>query len=108
LATLFVVFDGGMKAIMPALVVKVTVWHAGVAVGLGITLLVSTALYAIPHTMVLGVILITAYLGAPVATNRFLKEPMLYIVLAVVYRVLLWGGLFLRDAQLRAILPMRR
>ena len=107
LAVLFFLFDGGMKLIMPAMVAKVTGWHAGVVVGLGITLLVSTVLYAIPRTSVLGAILITGYLGGAVATNLFLKAPVFYIVLAVIYGVLLWAGLYLRDPQLRALFPVR-
>ncbi len=107
LAVLFFLFDGLMKLIKPEMVVKATGWHESVVVDLGITLLASTALYAIPRTSVLGAILITGYLGGAVAANLFLKAPVLYICVAVVYGILLWGGLFLRDPQLRAILPVR-
>lgn len=109
LATLFFLFDAAMKLFMPALVVKATNWHEGVVVSLGIVLLVSTVLYAIPRTSVLGAILITGYLGGAVATNLFVPvAPVLNISLAVIYGILVWGGLFLRDPQLRAILPVRR
>ena len=108
LAVLFFLFDGLMKLIKPDLVIKATGWHAGVVIGLGVTLLISTILYAIPRTSVLGAILITGYLGGAMATNLFLKSPVWFNCLAVVYGVLLWGGLFLRDPQLRAILPVRR
>ena len=107
LVTLSFMFDGGMKMIMPVMVAKVTGWHTAIVVGLGITLLVSTSLYAIPHTSIQGAILITCYLGGTIATNLFPKAPVLYIVLAVVYGMLLWIGLFLRDAQIRAILSPR-
>ena len=109
LAVLFFLFDAAMKLFMPALVVKATGWHAGVVVGLGVVLLISTVLYAIPLTAVLGAILITGYLGGAIATNLFVPvAPVLNISLAVIYGILLWGGLFLRDPRLRAILPMRR
>ena len=108
LAVLFFLFDSSMKLIRPDLVIKATGWHAGVVIGLGVTLLISTILYAIPRTSVLGAILITGYLGGAMATNLFLKSPVWFNCLAVVYGVLLWGGLFLRDPQLRAILPLRR
>lgn len=108
LAVLFFLFDAAMKLFMPGLVVKATGWHEGVVVGLGIVLLVSAVLYAIPRTAVLGAILITGYLGGAIATNLFLKSPVYFNCLAVVYGVLLWGGLFLRDPPLRAILPVRR
>ncbi|MGH8283330.1 MAG: DoxX family protein [Gammaproteobacteria bacterium] len=107
LAVLFFLFDSLMKLIKPEMVVKATGWPEGVVIGLGVTLLVSTVLYAIPRSSVLGAILITCYLGGAVAVNLFLKAPVLYICLAVVYGILLWGGLFLRDPQLRAILPVR-
>lgn len=109
LATLFFLFDGGMKVIMPGLVVQATHWHASVVIGLGITLLISTLLYAVPRTSVLGAILITGYLGGAVATNLFVPvAPVLNISLSVIYGILVWGGLFLRDPQLRGILPVRR
>ncbi len=108
LAVLFFLFDSSTKLIRPDLVIKATGWHAGVVIGLGVTLLISTILYAIPRTSVLGAILITGYLGGAMATNLLLKSPVWFNCLAVVYGVLLWGGLFLRDPQLRAILPVRR
>lgn len=108
LVVLFFLFDSLMKVIKPALVVKASGWPESVVISLGVILLISTILYAIPRSSVLGAILITGYLGGAVATNLFLKSPVLYNCLAVVYGVLLWGGLFLRDAQLRAILPLRR
>ncbi|MGH8307634.1 MAG: DoxX family protein [Gammaproteobacteria bacterium] len=107
LTTLFFLFDGAMKLFMPELVVKATGWHSGVIISLGIVLLISTVLYAIPRTAMLGAILITGYLGGAVATNLFMRSPVLYNCLAVVYGVLLWGGLFLRDPPLRAIFPVR-
>ena len=107
LATLFFLFDSLMKLIKPELVVKAAGRHESTVIGLGITLLISTILYAIPHTSVLGAILITGYLGGAIATNLFLKSPVLFNCLAVVYGILLWGGLFLRDPQLRIVFPIR-
>lgn len=108
LAVLYFLFDAAMKLIVPGMVVKASGWHESVVISLGITLLISTILYAIPRTSVLGAILITGYLGGAIATNLFLKSPDWFNCLAVVYGILLWGGLFLRDPQLRAILPVRR
>lgn len=107
LAVLFFLFDAAMKLIAPGMVVKASGMHESVVISLGITLLISTILYAIPRTSVLGAILITGYLGGAIATNLFVKSPVLFNCLAVVYGILLWGGLFLRDPQLRAILPVR-
>jgi len=108
LAVLFFLFDAAMKLIVPGMVVKASGWHESVVISLGVTLLISTILYAIPRTSVLGAILITGYLGGAIATNLFLKSPVLFNCLAVAYGILVWGGLFLRDPHLRAILPVRR
>jgi hypothetical protein len=61
-------------------------------------------IYAIPRTAVLGAILLTGYLGGATATHVRLSQPFFFPVLA---GVLVWLGLFLRDARLRALLPWR-
>ena len=108
MTVLYFMFDAAMKLIVPGMIVKVTGWHENTVIGLGITLLVSTILYAIPRASVLGAILITGYLGGAITTNLVLKSPVWFNCLAVVYGILLWGGLFLRDPQLQTILPLRR
>jgi uncharacterized membrane protein len=75
--------------------------------GLGLTLLTSTLLYLFPRTSVLGAILLTGYLGGAVATHVRVSGPVFNIVFAVIVGALLWGGLWLRDNQLREILPLR-
>jgi hypothetical protein len=75
--------------------------------GIGVACLVSTILYVIPRTAVLGAILLTGYLGGAVATHVHANEgPMLLV--PVLFGVLVWGGLFLRDARVRALLPWRK
>src|SRR5258708_1995866 len=72
LPALFLLADGVMKLIKPAIVVETTVklgYPESVILGLGIVLLASTVLYLIPHTSVLGAILLTGYLGGAVATH---------------------------------------
>lgn len=66
----------------------------------------SAVLYAIPPTSVLGAILLTGYLGGAVASHVRVQEGQ--FVVAVVVGVLVWLGLFLRDARVRALLPLRR
>ncbi len=61
-------------------------------------------LYAIPQTSVLGAILITGYMGGAVATHVRAGEMTWWV--AVTVGVLVWLGLFLRDARLRALLPI--
>ncbi len=57
----------------------------------------------------LGAILLTGYLGGAVATNVRISTPLFSYMLVPVYvGVLVWGGLFLRDARLRALIPLRK
>jgi len=61
--------------------------------------------YAIPRTSVLGAILLTGYLGGATATHVRIGDPL--FIMPVVLGVLVWGGLFLRDDRLRALIPQR-
>jgi hypothetical protein len=63
-------------------------------------------LYFVPQTSVLGAILVTAWLGGAVATHVAADESSWFI--AVVVGVLAWGGLFLRDPRIRALIPLRK
>jgi hypothetical protein len=67
--------------------------------------LVSTVLYAIPRTSVLGAILLTGYFGGAIATHVRLGQPTFVVGLS--FAVLAWLGIYLRDARLRALLPLR-
>ena len=78
-----------------------------IGVVVGIVLVASTILYLIPPTSVLGAILLTGYLGGAVASHVRLGQGMFEILFPVVFGALLWGGLVLRDARLRAVLPWR-
>jgi DoxX-like family len=81
---------------------------ADMARGLGTLLLVCTLLYIVPQTTVLGAILLTGYLGGAVAMHTRVGSPLFTHVLFGVYLgILLWGGLYLRDARLRALFPIR-
>jgi hypothetical protein len=73
---------------------------------LGMTLLVSTALYLMPRTAFLGAILLTGWMGGAIATHVRVADPLFTHTLVGVYLgVALWGGLWLRDTRLRALLP---
>ena len=108
---LFLLFDALGKFLMPEPVVAGTLelgYPHSVILPLGITLLTCTVLYCIPRTAVLGAILLTGYLGGAVATHVRVGNPVFTHLLFPVYLgVLLWLGLYLRDARLRAILPLR-
>ncbi len=84
-------------------------WPLSLAPVLGTILLASTALYILPKTSVLGAILLTGYLGGAVATHLRAGDPLFSHVLFPTYLgVLLWGGLYLREDRLRALIPLRR
>jgi hypothetical protein len=75
---------------------------------LGGVLLVCTLLYVAPQTAVLGAILVTGFLGGAVATHVRVGSPLFTHDLFGVYLgLLLWGGLYLRDARVRTLLPLR-
>ena len=75
---------------------------------LGVILLACTLLYAAPPTALLGAILLTAYLGGAVATHLRVESPLFSHVLFGVYLALLvWGGLYLRNPRIRALLSLR-
>jgi hypothetical protein len=110
LPALFLLMDGIMKLAKPDVVVEATLqlgYPESVILGLGVVLLASTVVYLIPHTSVLGAILLTGYLGGAVASHVRVGDGMFPICFPVILGALVWGGLALRDARLRAILPVR-
>ena len=111
LPALFLLVDGGMKLIKPAVVVDATVklgYPETVIFPLGIVLLGCTILYLIQRTAILGAILLTGYLGGAVATHVRMGEGAFSIVFPITFGVLIWGGLWLRDNRLRALIPLRK
>jgi DoxX-like protein len=107
---LFLLVDGAMKLVKPAVVVETTMqlgYPESVITGLGIVLLLCTALYVVPQTAVLGAILVTGYLGGAVATHVRVGADLFSVVFPVIVGALLWGGLLLRNPRLRALLPLQ-
>jgi hypothetical protein len=111
LPALFLLVDGIAKLAKPAPVVEGTIklgYPESVILPLGIVLIACTVLYLIPRTSVLGAILLTGYLGGAVATHVRVGDPLFTHVFFPVYLgVLIWGGLYLRDDQLPALIPLR-
>ena len=97
-----------MKFLKPASVAQGFA-HLGLpeslAVGLGILELACTVLYLIPQTSVVGAILLTGYLGGATVTHLRVGDAFF---MPVVIGIVLWGGLFLRDPRLRALIPLRQ
>jgi hypothetical protein len=67
--------------------------------------ILSGLIYAIPQTATLGAILLTGYLGGAVATHVHAGESFVF---PIVFGVLVWLGLWLRDTRFRPLLPMRK
>ncbi len=114
LVSAFFVMDAAMKLIQPQVVIDSTRgigWPADamtLAV-LGCLLLASTALYLFPRTAVLGAIILTGYLGGAIASHARIGSPLLTHDLFGVYLGLfVWGGLWMRDSRIRALLPLSR
>ena len=107
----FMLLDGAMK-LVPLDVVVTTSEQMGIpgslARTLGVIGLICTLLYAVPRTSVFGAILLTGYLGGAIASHLRLGDPIFTHTLFGLYLGLLaWGGLYLRDARLRALIPLR-
>src|SRR5262249_53874960 len=114
LVILFMLFDGAIK-LVPWPVVTETMDRMGygssetLARSLGIISIVCTLLYSFPPTSFVGAILLTGYLGGAVASHVRVGSPLFTHVLFGVYLgIMLWGGLWLRDRTLRAMLPFAR
>ena len=111
LPVVFLVVDGAMKVMKASVAVEGSVqlgYPEKVVVAIGVVLLVCTLLYVIPQTSILGAILLTGYLGGAIATHVRVGNPLFTHVLFPVYvGVMVWGGLFLRDKRLRALVPLR-
>jgi DoxX-like protein len=82
-------------------------WKEEAALTLGIIEIACTVLYLFPRTAVLGAILLTGYLGGAVATHLRVNDPLIRVLMPVILGVVIWGGIWLRDARLRALAPLR-
>jgi DoxX-like protein len=102
----FMVLDGVIHILKPAPVVDAFAqlgFPLRLAIGIGIVELVCTALYAIPRTAVLGALLLTGYLGGAIATQLRAGAGWFPTIFPLIIAALLWGGLALRDARVRAL-----
>ena len=111
LVILFLLFDGVIKLI-PLDIVITTSEQIGIppsfARTLGVLTLLGAAFYAFPRTSVLGAILLIGYLGGAIWTHLRVDSPLFsYTLFGVYLGLLIWGGLWLRDERLRALMPLR-
>ena len=114
LVILFMLFDGLIK-LVPWPIVTETMDRIGygssetLARNLGAISIVCTVLYTIPPTSILGAIPLTGYLGGAMASHVRIGSPLFtHILFGFYLGLMVWGGLWLRDRNLRALLPFRR
>ena len=110
LGGLLLLVGGTVNIIQPANVVEQSKgmgFDQHVLLPLGIVTVLSTILYLIPRTAIWGAILLTGYLGGAVCTHIIHKDPLGQVLFPVVFGVVIWGGLALRDPNLRRVLFWR-
>lgn len=112
LVALFLLFDTALHLVRPAAVVEAFArlgYPLSASVGIGIVELICLAIYLIPRTAPLGAILLTGLLGGAIATHVRAGSPMFEaFVFPLLIGGLIWGGVWLRDARLRELIPVRR
>jgi hypothetical protein len=114
LVIVFLLFEGAIK-LVPWPIVTETMDRIGygssetLARTLGVITVACTVLYAIPPTSFVGAILLTGYLGGAMASHLRIGSPLFSHTLFGFYLgLMIWGGLWLRDRRLRALLPFQR
>ena len=112
LVGLFLLFDASIKLLRLPAVVEATVqlgFPAHTVQVMGTLLLISLVVYAIPRTSVFGAVLITGYLGGAVCANVRVDAPLFgYVLFPIYVAVLVWLGLYLRNAALRQLVRTGR
>lgn len=84
-------------------------WPPGHTLWIGGLELILTVLYLIPRKRVLGAVLMTGLLGGAIATQIRADSPLFsHILFGLYLGAFMWGGLWLRDPAVRALLPFRR
>ncbi|HWE38400.1 MAG TPA: DoxX family protein [Isosphaeraceae bacterium] len=109
-AALFLLFDGVAKVLKLAPVLEASArldvpeW---VIPGLGVVLIAATLVYAFPRTSALGAIVLTGYLGGATWAHLRMGGPVFPILFPSLVAAMVWGGLYLREPRLRALVTLR-
>lgn len=101
---LFLLFDAVTKIFPPKQVIDASAkvgWGVNTLRPLGIVLLLSTILYAIPRTTLFGAILLTAYLGGATASNILAGYNFIF---PIIFGLLIWAGLGLTHSRHRTLI----
>jgi len=112
LVVLFMLFDVVGKLIRPvpapvAAAFARLGFPLSLATSIAILLLVSTIAYAIPRIAVLGAVLLTGYLGGAVAIHLRAGSSTFETVFPVIFGVIAWTGILLREPRLLQLFPLR-
>ena len=109
---LFMLMDSSFKFIVNEEVIKATTdlgFQAHHLPILGTLGLISTLLYILPRTEILGALLLTAYWGGAIATHVRMDNPLFSHILFPVYLgILAWGALWIKSERLRNLILNRR
>ena len=108
LPALMLLFAGGMKLMKSAAVLQGFAQYGfpdRLVLVVGILEVACTIVYLVPRLSVLGAILMTAFLGGATASNVRIGNPSW--VITVILGILVWAGLYLRDARVRTLIPLR-
>jgi hypothetical protein len=113
LFVLFMLFASVAPKLAGAAVAETTMaelgWPPGYVLMIGLIELACVVLYVIPRTSVLGAVLTMGLLGGAMATQIRAGSPLFsHILFSLYLGLFMWGGLWLRDARLRALFPWRR
>jgi hypothetical protein len=109
---LFMLMDSSFKFIVNEEVIKATTdlgFQAHHLPILGTLGLISTLLYILPRTEILGALLLTAYWGGAIATHVRMDNPLFSHILFPVYLgILAWGALWIKSERLRNLILNRK
>ena len=111
LLTLFFLLDAFMKIIKHPKAVEATKLLGlpeNCLQVLGFYLFVATVLYLYPRTVILGGLLLTAYLGGAVAITFAANNEGHPYLFPVVFAIILWVAEFLRNEKIRPFLPLTK
>jgi hypothetical protein len=109
-AALFLLMDGVVKLFRPAPVVEAHILlgiPVELAFPIGVLLLACLAVYLFPPTAFLGAVVLTGYLGGAVAIHMRAGSDTFSLVFPILLGALIWGGLYLRNTQVRALFSLR-
>jgi len=112
LAAAFLAVDAAIKLVLIQPVIDAMTqlgYPAGFARVVGAIEVACLLLYLWPRAAVLGAVLFTGVMGGAIASHVRVGDPLFsHILFGVYLGLMLWGGLWLRDERLRALMPWRR